>query len=270
MPEILKWLKNFTKAMLSFSFKYFEDDELPTLFATLKRTFDAADVPFYLIGARARDVWFFPEKSMRITQDIDWIAASDEDTVFNEIKNQLIEKEGFIETKNPFTLLNSKGIQVDLLPFIESAGSSLEGLKEVFARGTEGVIFDDDATYQVATLPAIVLLKLIAWDDRPEHRPKDLWDIEAIFEHYFDRFSEDIYDNHNDLFGGRELGEISAFVIGRKIKHIIGDSTSLKTRIENILTEKHDAIAQRIADKSSKPEDEVSKILKNLFEGILE
>jgi predicted nucleotidyltransferase len=258
------------KVMSSFSFKYFEDDELPTLFATLKRTFDAADVPFYLIGARARDVWFFPEKSMRITQDIDWIAASDEDTVFNEIRNQLIEKEGFIETKNRFTLLSSKGMQVDLLPFIESAGSSLEGLKEVFARGTEGVIFDDDATYQVATLPAIVLLKLIAWDDRPEHRLKDLWDIEAIFEHYFDRFSEDIYDNHNDLFGGRELGEISAFVIGRKIKHIIGDSSSLKTRLANILTEKQEAIAKRIADKSSKPEDEVSKILKNLLEGILE
>jgi predicted nucleotidyltransferase len=258
------------KVMSSFSFKYFEDDELPTLFATLKRTFDAADVPFYLIGARARDVWFFPEKSMRITQDIDWIAASDEDTVFNEIRNQLIEKEGFIETKNRFTLLSPLKKQVDLLPFIKHSEGRLDGLEEVFARGTEGVIFDDDATYQVATLPAIVLLKLIAWDDRPEHRLKDLWDIAAISEFYFDRFSEDIYDNHNDLFGNRELEEISAYVIGRKIKHIIGDSSSLKIRIENILTEKQDAIAQRIADKSSKPEDEVSKILKNLLEGILE
>lgn len=270
MPEILKWLKNSTKAMSNFSFKYFEDDELPTLFATLKTTFDAANVPFYLIGARARDVWFLPEKSIRITQDIDWIAASDEDAVFNEIRKQLIEKEGFIETNNPFSLLSPKGMQVDLLPFIKDSEGSLDGLKEVLARGTEGVVFDDDATYQVATLPAIVLLKLIAWDDRPEYRLKDLWDIAAISEFYFYRFSEDIYDNHNDLFGDRELDEISAYVIGRKIKHIIGNSLSLKTRIINILTEKQDAIAQRIANKSSKSEDEVSQVLKNLLEGVLE
>lgn len=55
------------KIMLNFSFKYFDSDELPTLFAALKRTFDAADVSFYLIGARARDVWFLPEKKSRIT-----------------------------------------------------------------------------------------------------------------------------------------------------------------------------------------------------------
>jgi predicted nucleotidyltransferase len=258
------------KAMSNFSFKYFGDDELPTLFAALKQAFDAANVPFYLIGARARDVWFLPEQPLRITQDIDWIAASDEYLVFNEIRNHLVTKEGFNETKNPFTLLSPKGMPVDLLPFVENTGRSLEGLKEVFARGTEGVVFDDNATYQVATLPAIVLLKLIAWDDRPEYRLKDLWDIGAIFEHYFDRFSEDIYDNHNDLFGGRELDEISAYVIGRKIDYILGDSASLKIRLINILTEKREEITSRIANKSSKPEDEVSRILKNLLDGILE
>ena len=258
------------KAMSNFSFKYFEDDELPTLFAALKQAFDAADVPFYLIGARARDVWFLPEKSMRITKDIDWIAACEEDSVFKEIRNQLIKKEGFKDTNNPFTLLSPKGMQVDLLPFVENSGRSLKGLREVFARGTEGVIFDDEATYQVATLPAIVLLKLIAWDDRPEYRLKDLSDIAVIFELYFDRFSEDIYDNHNDLFGDRELDEITAYVIGRKIKHIIGDSFSLKERLVYILTKKREIIVKNIAIKSSKPENEVNQILKNLLEGISE
>jgi predicted nucleotidyltransferase len=133
MPEILKWLKNSMKAMSKFSFKYFEDDELPSLFAALKQAFDAANVSFYLIGARARDVWFLPEKSLRITKDIDWIAASEEDSVFKNIKHQLVTNEGFKETNNPYTLLSPKGMLVDLLPFIENIGRSLEGLKEVFA-----------------------------------------------------------------------------------------------------------------------------------------
>ncbi len=37
---------------------------------------------------------------------------------------------------------------------------------------------------KAATLPAIVLLKLIAYDDRPEHRIKDPGDIAGII-YYF-------------------------------------------------------------------------------------
>jgi predicted nucleotidyltransferase len=256
--------------MSKFYFKYFESYELPSLFAALKRTFDAADVPFYLIGARARDVWFLPEKKVRITRDIDWIAAAEEEAIFKEIRRQLVKNERFTETKNPYCLLSPKGMTVDLLPIIENTGRSLEGLKEVFERGTEGVLFDDNSTYQVATLPAIVLLKIVAWDDRPEDRLKDLWDISFILDDYFDRFDEDIYDNHNDLFGDRELEEIAAYVIGRKIKHIIGNSIPLKERIIHILTEKRSAMAQRMANKNSKPENVVNQILKNLLDGLTE
>lgn len=256
--------------MSSFSFKYFESDDLPNIFAALKRTFDAADVPFYLIGARARDVWFLPEKNMRITRDIDWIASSEEDILFNAIRLQLIENEKFTETQNPYTLFSPEGTQVDLLPLIENTGRSLEGLKEVFERGTEGVTFDDNSIYQVATIPAIVLLKFIAWDDRPELRLKDLGDIALILDNYFDRFDDDIYDNHSDLFGDRELEEIAAYVIGRKIKHIIGNSTHLKQRLTHILTVKRDAITERMANLNSKPEESINRILQNLLGGILE
>jgi predicted nucleotidyltransferase len=270
MRGIMKLLKKSMKLMLNFYFKDFKSDDLPNIFAALKKTFDAANVPFYLIGARARDVWFLPEKNMRITRDVDWIAASEEGTVFKEIRHQLIEKEGFIETKNPYTLLSPKGMDVDLLPFIENTGRSLEGLREVFARGTEGVSFDDGSTYQVATLPAIVLLKFIAWDDRPEYRLKDLGDIGLILDNYFDRFDNDIYDNHNDLFGDRELEHIAAYVVGRKIKHIIGNSAHLKERLTHILTAQRAEITKRMANLNSKTEEYINRILQNLLDGILE
>jgi predicted nucleotidyltransferase len=256
--------------MLNFSFKNFDSDELPSLFAALKRTFDAAEIPFYLIGARARDVWFLPNKKSRITRDVDWIAASEENATFEEIRRQLIQNEHFTETKTPYTLISPKGMTVDLLPFIHNSERSLEGLKEVFERGTEGVKFDDGATYQIATLPAIVLLKFIAWDDRPEHRLKDLDDISLIFDYYFDLNEEDIYDNHNDLFGDKELNEIAVFVIGRKIKHILHDSEPLKERLTHILTGKRATISQRMAVNNSKSESEITQILGHLLDGILE
>ena len=258
------------KVMSKFTFKYFESEELPELFSTLKRVFGKADVPFYLIGARARDVWFLPEKSIRITKDIDWSVASEEDAVFQEIKLQLIKNEDFKETQNPYTLLSPKDMIVDFLPFLEASGQRLGALKEVFERGIEGVIFDDGATYQVATIPAIVLLKFIAWDDRPEYRLKDLQDIAVILDNYFHRFSDDIYDNHSDLFDNRELEEIAAYVIGRKIKSIIGDSADLKKRIIHILTDKQKAIAERLILKTEQGEADIVKVLQNLLDGILE
>ena len=255
------------KVMSKFTFKYFESEELPELFSTLKRVFGKADVPFYLIGARARDVWFLPEKQIRITKDVDWIIATEEKAIFQEIMQQLIKNEGFTRTENQFTLLGPKGMQVDFSPFFEA----LDGLKEVFERGTEGVIFDDNSTYQVATIPAIVLLKFLAWDDRPEHRLKDLRDIALILDNYFNTISEDIYANHNDLFGENvELEDIAAHVVGRKIKIIIGNSEDLKQRIMGILTFKKSNIAMRLVAGTQKSEATAQRILENLLAGIVE
>lgn len=253
--------------MSKFSFKHFESEELPELFAALKRTFDAAEIPFYLIGARARDVWFLPEKQIRITKDIDWSVATEEKAIFQQIMAQLIHDEGFKSTTNIYTLLSPRGMEVDFSPFFEA----LDGLKEVFERGTEGVIFDDNSTYQVATIPAIVLLKFLAWDDRPEHRLKDLRDIAVILDNYFDTFSDDIYTNHIDLFGeNMELEDIAAHVIGRKIKIIIGDSEALKQRIIDILTLKKSNIAVRLVAGTEKSEATAQQILENLLAGLVE
>jgi predicted nucleotidyltransferase len=257
------------KNTLAFYFKYFGSEELPALFAALKRVFDAENVSFYLIGARARDVWFLPQKQTRITFDIDWIVASSEKNVFENIKRRLIAQEGFNSTQNPFTLLSSKGTTVDLLPFLETDTQDLAGLKEVFQRGTENICFDDSSMYQVATLPAIVLLKLIAWNDRPEHRIKDLSDIAIIFEHYFDLCADDIYDNHNDLFEQIELDAIAAQVIGRKIKYIIGDSNDLNHQIIDILTTKQATIAKWMITGTNKIEKNAFLLLQNLLNGIL-
>ncbi|MEO0043837.1 MAG: hypothetical protein RL329_3285, partial [Bacteroidota bacterium] len=78
------------KPMPKSSFNFFEHQALAPLFAAAKRVFDKTGVSFYLIGARARDVWFLPEVSHRMTRDVDWVAAASDARLFKTIKQQLI------------------------------------------------------------------------------------------------------------------------------------------------------------------------------------
>jgi predicted nucleotidyltransferase len=74
----------------------------------------------------------------------------------------------------------------------------------VYEVRTESVEMGNQA-FRVCTLAGIVLLKFISYDDRPEHRSKDIIDIGAILLHYFDIVEDDIYQNHNDLFSDDEF-----------------------------------------------------------------
>lgn len=115
---------------------------------------------------------------------------------------------------NSFVLLTPVGIQVDILPFgeieinnevkFEGAGLTsikVNGFNEVYLAGTELVEPATGHTFKVATLPSIILLKFIAYDDRPEVRTKDARDIINIMLHFFELQADLIYDSHADLFG---------------------------------------------------------------------
>jgi predicted nucleotidyltransferase len=110
---------------------------------------------------------------------------------------------------------------------------------EVYQSGTQEVEMQTGHNFKIATLPSIVLLKLIAFDDRPEKRSKDARDVANIIEHFFDLQADLIYNNHADLFldedNDQTLQEIAAIVIGREIKAICAGNTSLRERVQRIL-----------------------------------
>ena len=114
----------------------------------------------------------------------------------------------------------------------------VNGFEEIFRRATIQVKDeDDDLEFKVATLPAILLLKLLAYDDRPEKRTQDPWDIARIIENYFEIEKEMIWEEHHDLFDEDSgLIEIGARVIGREINQIISDNRTLKERVLSILS----------------------------------
>jgi predicted nucleotidyltransferase len=162
------------------------------------------------------------------------------------------------------------GIAVDLIPFDFPDTPHFIGLNEIFERGTEGVIFNDEKTYQVATLPAIVLLKFIAWDNRPEYRGKDIEDITYILKN-FDNYTDDDYM----LFDEIEPELISARAIGRKINYIIGDSLDLKNHFVRILNAliadpKKNKITEIMIRGTDENEDFALSLLKEMLKGVTE
>ncbi|MBI2269279.1 MAG: nucleotidyl transferase AbiEii/AbiGii toxin family protein [Bacteroidetes bacterium] len=223
---------------------------LKELFEALERAFNALKIDFYLVGAIARDTWFV-HNGMRPsgTKDVDFAVFIPAKEDFEKLKKHLKEKEGFNDsTQNEFVLFSPKGLQVDLLPFgeIEVEGKvmlegkgfakiAVNGFREVYENGTHPVEFDKH-TFKVCSLPGIVILKLIAYDDRPQERQKDIEDVRLILDHYFDIESDIIYENHNDLFeNNAELPHIAARVLGRQMKLILDRSTDLKQRVISIL-----------------------------------
>ena len=110
--------------------------------------------------------------------------------------------------------------------------------QQIPAGGTKDVDF--------AVFPGIVLLKLIAFDDRPEHRHNHPIDCISIIKNYFSIESDLIYDEHNDLFGepNRELETIAARVIGREMRKPLDQDVKLKERALGILN-KHIAMGDK-------------------------
>lgn len=227
--------------------------ELKHIFDALERAFVALGIDFYLIGALARQVWYERSgKTFRTTKDIDYAALISSQQEYEEVKTYLIDKEAFTESKgNAFVLFAPDGTQVDILPFgeIESDGAveisgngmtniKVDGMKEVYDAGTETVDFDTGNTFKVATLPAIALLKFIAYDDRPEQRQKDVIDITNLMLHFFDLSNDLIYDYHNDLFDETKMPRfesIGPIVLGREIRKIAQSKDKLVERLEGIM-----------------------------------
>ena len=234
----------------------------------LERGFSKFGIDFYLVGATARDVWMKGVHEMlpkRATSDIDFGIMIKDSDIFADLKNYLIEVEGFVPYReNAFVLIWKDKTQVDLIPFgkLEKQGvatvkgtgfisMNVEGFKEVYEEAAEEIQTDDINKFKVCTLAGIVILKLIAWDDRPEMRGDDIDDIAEIIKNYFHFNSEAIWENHSDLFtDDNNLDDIASQYLGREIGKIVSGNPKLIERIKLIL-------GKGLADSNSNNLDEL-------------
>lgn len=106
------------------------------------------------------------------------------------------------------------------------------------ARDTWFVGFEDNYNFNVATLAGIVILKLIAYDDRPEIRSQDIKDIGSIINNFFDLERNAIYEHHIDLLAeDTDRRTTSARVLGRQMQAALNRNKLLKERVLMILNQ---------------------------------
>lgn len=124
-------------------------------------------------------------------------------------------------------LLYKYNAAIDLLPFGEIEEEFTVNFNDRYTDlhvlGFSEVLMDttkveiEERSVQIPSLPGMVILKLIAWRDRPEERSSDLYDVLRIIEHYFDLKYEEILEFHHDTFPDKEFDrlKIAARVLGR-------------------------------------------------------
>lgn len=232
-----------------------QQPQLSEMLSALERGLKKFDIDFYLVGAVARDLWMSAINNIppsRITGDIDFAVFIDDKGIYDNLKKYLIEVEKFSPYKgNAFVLIWKGFIQVDLLPFgeiedkkeafsIEGTGLTslnMPGFKEIYDEGLPVVELEEIHKFKFCTLPGIVILKLMAWQDRPEIRRDDIKDMSNILKHFFDMYADEIFENHNDLFGDNafELHLIAARVMGREMKKIAKRNEILYNRLKDVL-----------------------------------
>lgn len=222
----------------------------------LERGFEKFGIDFYLVGAVARDVWMSGINKIaprRTTGDIDFAVLINDKGVYEQLKEYLVNEEGFQPTKENAFVLIKDNTEVDLFPFgaIEDEDSKVTiqgtgytsvhvpGFKEVYDANLPELELNDGHTFKFSTLPGIVMLKLLAWHDRPEMRRDDIKDISDVLNHFYTMYDETIWNDHNDLYTDENMEmpeiHIAARVMGREISKIAKQNEQLFARIDGIL-----------------------------------
>ncbi len=292
MIDVWKPHKRYLMSTYKINFDQWQQDaSISGLLDALERGFEKFNIDFYLIGALARDTWMGmnDKRPKRATKDVDFAILIPNTKTFNELKEYLIKEEEFNPYhENAFVLIWKDGTQVDLLPFgdiedngvvkVEGRGHTsinVDGIREVYEKGLPEVEIESGNTFKFCTLPGLVLLKLIAWNDRPEMRSKDILDISDILNNYFDIHSEEIYNNHIDLFDNEaaELIDIAAMVMGRELGAILKKNKAITSRVIRILEEntndsKNSRLAELMTQYFDNSIEENIKVLKSIIREI--
>ncbi|MEZ7500391.1 hypothetical protein QO200_16785 [Flavobacterium sp. Arc3] len=153
----------------------------------------------------------------------------------------------------------------------------MPGFKEIYDSGFPEAELEEKHWFKFCTLPSIVLLKLITFQERPEIKRDDIKDISKIMKHFFDMYADEIYENHNNLFGDKDINLhwIATRVLGREMGKIAQLNKDLFLRIIKILKKNtidiHSSIIAKImAEFFQNTIEEIVKLLEQVKIGYLE
>jgi predicted nucleotidyltransferase len=181
--------------MLKINYDELAVEGLKDVLINISSTCKELEIDFFIVGAIARNIWLASHgENPTGTKDIDFGVYVPNVEKYNLLKEALINNYNYVESReNDFCLFTPDGKQIDLLPFgeIEQDGQVMikgkgytqikpDGFEETYNLGLQEVKIGEEK-YSACSIPAIVILKMIAYDDRPERRIKDVKDISDIF-----------------------------------------------------------------------------------------
>jgi predicted nucleotidyltransferase len=245
-------------------------------------------IGFFGVGALARNIWYV-ENDMppRGTKDVDfgvYIPAVD---TYLALKSKLIQDCKYAQSEgNAFRLISPNGVPVDFLPFgeienqnkvlIDGKGLTsvkLDGFEEVYKKGIRTVDLGGGQVINICTIPSVVLLKLIAFDDRPEYRSKDPLDISSIVNNFPHIESDLLWEKYSDLYD-KDVSheEIGVIVLGSEVGKLICENKDLLNRVLRIVQDGLDLksrLAERmIIDSDNETISQKQHLLRLFKEGI--
>ncbi|PKB13766.1 nucleotidyl transferase AbiEii/AbiGii toxin family protein [Janthinobacterium sp. 64] len=191
-------------------------DVLLRLIGALDQVAKQLKISYFVIGATARDILMehvYELEAARATRDVDFAVAVSSWGEFDRLKAQLIATAGFFPGEHAHRLTFGEGIgayPLDLVPFdgVEQGGEiawppkgefvmNVSGYVEAFHSALDVEIAPGFKT-KVVSLPAMAILKILAWSDRPEG-DKHASDVLLILRNYhqagqFDRLYAECMD----------------------------------------------------------------------------
>ena len=223
------------------------------MLTALEKGLTKYNIDFYLVGTdNATDILYTTAINTmsfdRVTANIEFTFFINDKNVYVDLREYLINTEGFSHYKaDGFSLTWKNSIKVDLIPFAEievkpskvlfGLTSLKIGIDEIYNFGlTKVVKIKEKHCFKVCSLPGIIILKLINYQENPRTRHDDIKDISQILNHFFDMYAYEIYKKHNDLFDNHDINLqlIAGRVIGRDMRKITELNDELFLMIKNL------------------------------------
>ncbi|MEX2090386.1 MAG: hypothetical protein WEB62_11485 [Bacteroidota bacterium] len=215
------------------------DPHLVAAIEDLWRFASAVGTELVVIGATARDIMFehiYNVRAPRATVDIDIAIRLANWEGFESLKKEMLLSDIFTkDKKSQHRFYHMNGQSFDIIPFgdIEKPRGNIRWANQNdmstlgFVEAVNGAIscrISPNLVILVSSLPSLVIMKLIAWDEAQPHRQRDAKDIGSILREYINTGIEQrLSDEDQDLRMAPDFdfGIVGPRLMGRDIAKII-------------------------------------------------
>lgn len=231
---------------ISFNLSGKLDSVLVEVLRIVNEIASSLSVPFFVIGAMARDFlleYCYCVRSSRGTRDLDiGIKVADWEE-FRRLAAGLAGTGKFMATREPHAFL-AGSYRVDIVPFGKISGQrktitwppehevsmNLEGFQDAYESAMSLRLIDNPVLdVKVPTIPGLALMKIISWHDRYPERSKDAEDLLFLMDHYAEAGNEErIYEKETELLQAEGFDPLMAGIrlLGRDIAAMVSNATA--------------------------------------------